>query len=342
MDLWRVNNKVSMMQNDTLASNSVILYDIQNNKLSTISPPTPGGASRCGHTANLVNNHLIYILGGVIGLPSSGGPESGPQSGKSFQDAWVFDTTSSQWNTVILTGSNPTMRIYHTTTNVPNTNKLFVYGGGDPAVDQSNQTSNWVSDRAFLIDCDTNAIAPAQIQNDDGPALLGHSAIAYEQNGRSYIFIIWGVLSNNERQTNTFILDATNTSSMSWLSEANGQDPGTPPSTSSPSAGGLSNGAIAGVTVGAVVVGVCVGAFAIFYRFRKRKQRDEFKLEKTDPRRHTAEFASIGSFHAFNESKTAVHTNRTSAQSPQNSLDHRFSSSIPRADYLVKPFEDIE
>ncbi|KAI8332354.1 hypothetical protein BC941DRAFT_129017 [Chlamydoabsidia padenii] len=94
--------------------------------------------------------------------------------------------------------------------------------------------------------------------------------------------IMFGVNSRHELLQDLHVLNMTNVTSPTWLG-APVPSPISDNINSGPSE--LSPGAIAGIVVGAVVASIALTAALIYMMYRKRKQRKEFELEKTDPRR---------------------------------------------------------
>ncbi|KAF7732837.1 hypothetical protein EC973_000113 [Apophysomyces ossiformis] len=138
------------------------------------STPLPGDSIvRFRHTATMGADNKIYFIGGTSGY--------GANDSISMQDILVYDTTADKWDLTKSQGSvTPSERSMHTTTWIPGTNTLLVYGGAATLPEPNNFTT--VSDYCYTYDTVQNQWTPHNPQGPSGAgALYGHSGPAAPQ-----------------------------------------------------------------------------------------------------------------------------------------------------------------
>ncbi|KAI8068494.1 hypothetical protein BC940DRAFT_35984 [Gongronella butleri] len=261
-----------------VASNFVLLYDYTQNQFSMIKADTPNNMTRYGHTATLTNDGTgIVMLGGIRAVPNSNQTVT---NNTYLNTVWVFNTTTSTWSASQPNSTSMTLpsdRAFHTTTLIPGTDYMMVYGGM-----ATNLQNYLVNDPSYLYNAATNSFITVTIGlGNIGPGLLcQHSAVFVHDNGTSsdLIYYIFGAGESMKATNKVSVLNVTNPNRMQWVASSNGGAPSDSGSTN------LSGGAIAGIAVGCIVGGIAIAGAIVFYVLRKRKQKQDFYLEDTDPR----------------------------------------------------------
>jgi N-acetylneuraminic acid mutarotase len=98
--------------------NNLIVFDLKENKQSVIEATNNSPSPRVGHASCTIDKKL-YVFGGRGGIEFE----------DSFNDLFVFDTVSNNWQCLNTNGQNelPEKRSYHTMAS--SNNKLYVFGG---------------------------------------------------------------------------------------------------------------------------------------------------------------------------------------------------------------------
>ncbi|ORX48231.1 hypothetical protein DM01DRAFT_1130911 [Hesseltinella vesiculosa] len=114
-----------------LDGTSVLMYDVASNQMSMINAATPQNTTRVQHTATLTaDGSKIYVLGGFTQPAFSNfSPNVTVQTDLNI---WSYDTTSTQWQAVTPQLDSPGLglaRATHTTTLLPNTTRMLIFGG---------------------------------------------------------------------------------------------------------------------------------------------------------------------------------------------------------------------
>ncbi|KAI8096805.1 uncharacterized protein BX664DRAFT_291945 [Halteromyces radiatus] len=102
-------------QNSTHALGQFYSYDITAQQWTLLSLPSTMNVMRCGHSANLLENGLLLILGGFICEKGQVLNDNGnPRILANMSMALVYNTVTTQWTEKSTFGDYPKPRAYHT------------------------------------------------------------------------------------------------------------------------------------------------------------------------------------------------------------------------------------
>ncbi|ORZ19569.1 hypothetical protein BCR42DRAFT_219882 [Absidia repens] len=252
-----------------------------------------------------------------------------------------YDTTSQSWGMDQATVSNNqpiTSRILHTTTNVPGSTKFLIYGG------YNDQEAKICQDYAYVYDFMSKEYTPLDL-NQTGPGpRAAHSAVGYD----TYIMIMFGVDSNMKLQKDFNGLDVSDANHITWTSD-------TPPTNhtrndsdnNSTGDNKLSLGGTIGVAIAAAAVFIGIVAATLYFLYRKKQQRQQFQLEKMDPRATNISGSSLDALNAYPcLQKPALDDEDIDSDATQNVVDgHRSPQSNQTTSTMVgsygkSPFND--
>ncbi|KAI9244039.1 hypothetical protein BDA99DRAFT_577311 [Phascolomyces articulosus] len=250
----------------------------------------PSGAfTRVGHSAVVGRDgQNIFYFGGMNAESEHrdlGDDEDNGYANATMNDILVFNTANQGWTRLNSTGDIiPSPRAFHTTTLIPNTNDILLYGG------RRIRTDIPVDDYIYKFNTETNQWTQISLAKTGAGPRWGHSAVLHH-NDRS-LFILFGANSLGASTNDFYILDVND---MSWQGRSSGDDG------SGTGAGGheeskLDGGEIAGIVIGCLAAGVITGliVFAI-YRRKKRQQELYEKYGDNPPdNQDEAIFSNLG------------------------------------------------
>ncbi|CAO3641622.1 unnamed protein product [Cunninghamella echinulata] len=215
--------------------------------------------SRYGHTATLDTKGIIYIIGGYV--PTLNAIAE-------IKDIITFNSATLQWNSIhAIVNENKKIynRTHHTTTLIPDSDLLVLYGG----MIILDGERFYLSDVYYIFDTKKNIFTSASLPDRSIKNYrYGHYATIYNK----HLLLIFG---NNEEINNSFAesisaLYIGDPYNPTWINNKNK----------------MSYGEIAAVAV-SIVFGISAIIGLFFYiRHRKRRQNKAFILEQEDPRRH--------------------------------------------------------
>ncbi|KAI9470033.1 MAG: hypothetical protein EXX96DRAFT_532376 [Benjaminiella poitrasii] len=223
---------------------------------------------RYAHTASLLSNGQLVILGGVAQVNNNGTIENilAPMN-----SIYVFDTTTNQWSLKQATGVDkilPSTRTAHTAV-VTSDDRIIIFGGDNGAAER---------ERAYL---NAIGILDTKTWTWTVPSVLGipPSRRSYASGGlltENYLTIAFGSALNTYYND----INVLDIESLSWLQ--------TFEPTNESSGSRLSGGAIAGVTIGCIVIVIII--LFLLWRFQgyfrwlvKRIHRDIWKPRTGEP-----------------------------------------------------------
>ncbi|KAG0176430.1 hypothetical protein DFQ29_006114 [Apophysomyces sp. BC1021] len=237
---------------------------------------------RYQHTATMAGDKKIYFIGGSDGYVNN--------HNISMNDILIYDTIADKWELKQAEGGyTPSYRVLHTTTWIPGTNTLLMYGGGVNSAQFKNLST--VTDYCYKYDTVGNKWSPQVLDGTGGAGeRYGHSAVLI---GNSTMFILFGIGPNpfDNGEKDFYILDLNK---MAWTenyaasalnyippdttSNSNSSIPHTTPSsTAKPSNTSTIIGAVVGCVV-AVLIGAVIAIF-VYRRKKKAGQADRFVHE---------------------------------------------------------------
>ncbi|KAI9301395.1 hypothetical protein BJ944DRAFT_252349 [Cunninghamella echinulata] len=234
---------------------------------------------RMEHTATLGLDKSIYILGGTMRYPNHTFVYS------SFNDVRKFDTISTQWSSLTAGGETPSPRVSHTTTQLPNRNQLFIYGGvnADRNIKVDQETPS--SDYCFIYDYKNNTFISIQfpeVNTDIKNTRYGHFATIYND---TYLVMAFGFMDTVHTSPSLSILNISNPYQPNWItsfSTANNNNQANPNITENVQNNlihyGISNGVIVAIVVPLVIV--VLGAIIGCWLFYKKQQKGKNNFSK--------------------------------------------------------------
>ncbi|CAG8560032.1 26161_t:CDS:2, partial [Dentiscutata erythropus] len=242
---------------------------------------------RVQHSATILSNGKIYIVGGLI-LSSNGGP----LALASMSDIDIFDTIASSWNKSTVTNSPPDRRLHGAVGT--SGNKIIIFGGANltlqkyndiAVLDTSNDALSWTIQKS--------SGTPPSPCYSHGFILAGNNAIvAYvgfkispNNDAEKICMIIFSGNADNFTNTNIFILDIT---SYTWKTQYNPQNL-PPPSnsitnskTNSNQSKAINIPALVGGIVGAIVLAAAIAGLIFCLIRRQRKKQPSFMTTQYD------------------------------------------------------------
>ncbi|CAO3636633.1 unnamed protein product [Cunninghamella blakesleeana] len=185
------------------APNVLRMYDYKS-KSWVVNEVSKDWWMRIDHTATLAPDGNIYILGGAFQTDQPNSFNMAPSD-----QTIVYHTQTSQWSFVNATGAIPTPRVAHTTSHIPNTNYLIVYGGRT----LKNNTFTICDDVCYLYDFTNNSYSRCNLS--DNKFRYGHFATIYNN---KYLLLVFGFSTKNIDTDSIDMLDVSNPSKISWVS----------------------------------------------------------------------------------------------------------------------------
>ncbi|RCI01671.1 hypothetical protein CU098_009612 [Rhizopus stolonifer] len=213
----------------------------------------------------------IYYMGGSYYTPLTGYRFP-------FSESYVFDTTQGSWSLVKLsaapTSRIPSDRIYHSTTMMPNSEDILLYGG-------TNNGQLAATDFCYTLNLTTN-VWTEQV-NVSVPTSVTSSGARFGHSVNTTLFIIFGKDLNGSPNPNLLTFDISNISNIQYTSTYPLQDTDTTSSNSTTQQGttsSLSGGAKAGIAIGCVVgVAAIVAGAILFYRKKSKRSNGRFNQD---------------------------------------------------------------
>ncbi|ORX48807.1 hypothetical protein DM01DRAFT_1338466 [Hesseltinella vesiculosa] len=334
----------NLNNNNTATSSQAYLYNYVLNQFSATQGFAPGNFSRFGHTASLSNDGKnIYVMGGTIIMP--GMDHTSNITDTYLNDIWVYDTSTTLWTINNITGninSWPTGRKFHTATTIPGTTHILIFGG-----ELTTGSYQLVNDPVYLYDYQQNQFQKVSLANSDNrPTMLsGHSAVYYKDpiTSEQYVFILFGQGVNGNPTNATNIINVTDVTNLAWVKDQASSSAGATSNGSS----SLSTGAIAGIAVGAAIAGIGITGALIFSVLRKRRAKQQFVLQSTDPRNHDGAYVEETTFAVQTsmpeqDGKMSVYSSPVSQPSTTKPYDGATQTLLSKPDdgeFATKPFE---
>ncbi|KAI8062604.1 hypothetical protein BC940DRAFT_349396 [Gongronella butleri] len=237
--------------------------------------------SRSAHTATLSqDNQGIYVIGGWLIDVTHPNVEHYPPNAS---EVWRFDLPSLQWQNI--TAKYPPgviePRWHHSAVALPNSTYILLYGGyGIFGVTPIPLYSKNASQVLTIFDWQKNAyVFPNLTHNNFGPVGSEHqSAVLYKDPSSTKVYVgyFMGSSDTSLEHPLAYFLDVTNPQQLTWV----GNGTATPGGSGS----GLSGGQIAGIVIGAIAASAIACAAVVFFILRRNKRKQDFIVEKTDPR----------------------------------------------------------
>ncbi|CAO3637462.1 unnamed protein product [Cunninghamella echinulata] len=282
-------------------------------------------AVRESHTATLARNGLIYILGGKFktNVPN--------YEYAKFSDVISFNTQTSQWGFINATNDQPTRRRAHTTTSIPNTDLLLVYGG---LLNYQASGIHPLEDNCILFNTSDNSLKIINLPSAPNVpnGRYGHFATIYQSD---LLILAFGFINSNVAANDLRILNISDPLNPTWLVNNQNDSPGSASGNS-----GMNKGQMIGTIVAVIVVSL-VAAFSgwFFYiRYRRRQQRKEFTLQQEDPRKN---FDNNANFELNELDDNLSRTYVASSQQVQyTKLSENTDNDQHNTTASTKPFED--
>ncbi|KAI7875341.1 galactose oxidase [Lichtheimia hyalospora FSU 10163] len=217
-------------------------YKLDTGKMEFTALPNPG-QPRYGHTASMLSNGKIVVIGGVA-LDQNNVADLVP-----MQQVLVFDTQSNTWtaqNTQPSGGSFPSTRTDHSAV-VTSDDKIVIFGGDSGSDMRHRQYLNAIA----VLDTKTWTW---EIPTVDGiPPSRRSFAVSGRFDDQHVMFAFGSALNTQYNDLNVF-----NLADSKWLQSFDESD--------NDSGSGVSGGLIAGVTIAAVVL-LCIILF-LLWRFQ--------------------------------------------------------------------------
>ncbi|KAI8079818.1 uncharacterized protein BX664DRAFT_352981 [Halteromyces radiatus] len=283
--LWTWGGNVN--SSTTVAPNIAYIFNYGISQWTNVPGDTQNTNVRYSYTATLGNNNRIYMIGGFEDQP---GAIYATPATNMLQVRW-YDTVSKNWGTDQATIVNSNLatvsqRAYHTTTQIPGSNKFLVYGGS-VFIGSQNTIPN---DYAYTYDYVAKQYSLLNLGTGGAGRRSGHQAVAY----KSYIFILFGFDDLLLLRNDINVLDVSNATNPVWVTpNRNSTNPtgsSNPTSSNTESASSrISQGTTAGIAVAAAIVGIAIFAGILFLVYRRKQKQRQFELEDLDPRAHQRE-----------------------------------------------------
>ncbi|CAO3648673.1 unnamed protein product [Cunninghamella blakesleeana] len=208
--------------------------------------------TRVQHTANLIDNRYIYILGGYINTVTYTGYAD-------FNDILIFDTQLISWRHIIALGDKPYERMYHTTTQIPGKNLLIIYGGRNYSIEQS------CLDPYYIYDISNNKFQHVEVSNQTIlPYRHGHYATIYNTN---FLVLMFGYKDDLIANDQVSILNIENIYQPTWINVTTGSN------------NKLSNSHLIAIIIVSITVPVLIGICVFIYIRRRKEKKKGFVLE---------------------------------------------------------------
>ncbi|KAI9497965.1 hypothetical protein BDB00DRAFT_755847 [Zychaea mexicana] len=209
-------------------------YALNTQTLAFTPLPTPG-VSRYGHTASLLSDGKLVVIGGVVLQQVEGGVASALAS---MEEVYIFDTTSNQWSVQATQassgGSFPSTRSAHNAV-VTKDDKIIIFGGDNGASQRDRMYLNAVA----ILDTKTWTW---EVPTAGGIPPSRRSYAAAGMLDGEHLTVAFGAALNTQyNDINVYSL-----SDSEWLQSFTDDD--------SDSGSGVSAGLIAGVTIAGVVL----------------------------------------------------------------------------------------
>ncbi|CAO3637466.1 unnamed protein product [Cunninghamella echinulata] len=196
-------------------------------------------AVRESHTATLARNGLIYILGGKFktNVPN--------YEYAKFSDVISFNTQTSQWGFINATNDQPTRRRAHTTTSIPNTDLLLVYGG---LLNYQASGIHPLEDNCILFNTSDNSLKIINLPSAPNVpnGRYGHFATIYQSD---LLILAFGFINSNVAANDLRILNISDPLNPTWLVNNQNDSPGSASGNS-----GMNKGQMIGTIVAVIVV----------------------------------------------------------------------------------------
>ncbi|KAI8144290.1 hypothetical protein BJV82DRAFT_81383 [Fennellomyces sp. T-0311] len=234
--------------------------------MSTRIPFPRGAYPRVGHSAVLARDGQTVFYFGGMNAESEEREMDNDQDGyanATMSDILLFNTANQSWSRRTSVGDVvPSPRAFHTTTQIPDSDDILLYGGRRFGTDLP------VDDYVYKYNTQTNQWTQITLsQNGAGPR-WGHSAVLRDRS----LFILFGANAQGASTSDFYMLDVDH---LDWRGRSSGDDgSGTDAGTrGSSSSSGLDGGAIAGIVIGCLAAAAITALIAIaLYRRKKRQQ----------------------------------------------------------------------
>ncbi|KAI9340365.1 hypothetical protein BD770DRAFT_330694 [Pilaira anomala] len=250
--------------NNTAVFSDLFSFDITTQRYTTLNNP---GVARFGHTASLLSNGQLVILGGVIQTMNENNLLV--NSLASMSQVHVYDTLTNVWKPITATGAVlPSSRTSHVAV-VTSDDKIIIFGGDNGAAERSRSYLNAIG----ILDTKTWTWTVPSV-NGIPPSRRSYAAAGLLSN--NYLTVAFGAASNTYYND----INVLDISSNKWIQSFTNSEQST--------ASGLSAGIIAGVTIASIVLLVIIlfllWKFQGYIRwFFKRIHRDIWKPRTGEP-----------------------------------------------------------
>ncbi|KAL1922031.1 uncharacterized protein VTP21DRAFT_10673 [Calcarisporiella thermophila] len=227
---------------------------------ANITPPSGGPGPLVDHTATMLPDGRVVILGGRTNTPEGIQP---------LNKLWLFDTTKLAWQLVNTGGAVvPSARAHHTAT-LANNQAIYVFGGS------ANPGASQLLNDLAVLDLNTWTWAVIPPQAAAPSPRIGHCAEFFA----GQLMVVFG--QDPQRILTDVAAYVFNTETMRWELGYAAPSRLTPLTTEDAAAGGAVNvGAIVGGVVCALVV---AGAIVGWVVYKRRRGQPTSPSEKSAP-----------------------------------------------------------
>ncbi|CAO3634147.1 unnamed protein product [Cunninghamella echinulata] len=248
------------LTNGSINSNVYSTFDY--NHLSWSQSITNNWQMLSGYSSTLTQNGIIYILGGY---------DDHNNRLVNFTQIRTFNSQHSTWSNINSTNAIPSNRMYHSVTNIPDKNLLFIYGG----IFFNRSTSMMLDDVTYVYNYINNTFTPIALPTSTSSSpqnitRFGHFATILNQS--KYLLLAFGFNDINVGANHINVLNIADPYHPSWVTRTVVTPTSTPYPTVPPEGSqknGLSGGEIAAIVIN-VIIAICI-IFAIIFFCRRRK-----------------------------------------------------------------------
>ncbi|KAI9309666.1 hypothetical protein BJ944DRAFT_245540 [Cunninghamella echinulata] len=253
------------LTNESINSNVYSTFDY--NHLSWSQSITNNWQMLTGYSTTLTQNGIIYILGGY---------DDYNNRLVNFTQIRTFNSQHSTWSNINSTNAVPSNRMYHSVSNIPDKNLLFIYGG----IFFNRSTSMMIDDVTYVYNYINNTFTPIALPTLTSPSpqnitRFGHFATILNQSKHLLLAFGFNDISVGANQIN--VLNIADPYHPSWVT----QTVATPTPTPSPivpdeitQKNGLSGGEIAAIVI-CTIIALCIIFAIIFFCRRRRNNRNQ-------------------------------------------------------------------
>ncbi|CEG77383.1 hypothetical protein RMATCC62417_12144 [Rhizopus microsporus] len=284
-NITNINNGTSIRGFDSLT-----VFNITSQTWSYFSPqqafPDPDFYPNSQSATFNPRTGRIYYFGGSYYTHTNYGPIRFP-----FSKTYIFNTIQGTWSlqplAATIGSSVPSDRIYHTTTLLPNSDHILLYGG-------TNDGRIGLTDFCYTLDLTTyewtnqvNVTVPTSVSASG--VRYGHSAVLVN----TTLFILFGSDINGNGSPNLLTFDISNVSNIQYtptypLLPATVSNPSNPSNNNNntaipqPASADLSSGAKAGIAIGCILGVAAIAGIIFFFVRRKRESKGGEEVMQVD------------------------------------------------------------